>query len=120
MVVPTRSSNGPQRPGSARASVLIGLLGVAVLPAAIVASRWSPQEYELLHAAFAIPLAVVLGVLAILLARKSRSRLGPTLGRPSGERTTRLGRLLGIATIVLALTAAGSVAVYAVLSLVAD
>ncbi len=90
-----------------------------MLPAAIAATRWL-EEYELLHAAFAIPLAAVLGVLAILLARKARSRLAPTLGHPTGTRTARLGRLLGIAALLLATMAAGSVAVYAVLSLVAD
>lgn len=100
-------------------SVLVGLLGLATLPAAIAVSSWS-QGYELLHAAFAIPAAALLGFFAILLARRARSRLAPTLGHPRGSRTARLGRLLGIAALLLALTAAGSVAVYAVLSLVAD
>lgn len=99
--------------------MLAGLLGVLVLPAAILASRWS-KGYELLHAGAAIPVAALLGVGAILLARRARSRLAPTLGHPKGTRTARLGRLLGIAALLLALTAAGSVAVYAVLSLVAD
>ena len=99
--------------------MLAGLLGVLALPAAILASRWS-DGYELLHAASAIPAAALLGVGAILLARRARSRLAPTLGHPKGTRTARLGRLLGIAALLLALTAAGSVAVYAVLSLVAD
>jgi hypothetical protein len=114
------SSNGrPPRPASARVSVLVGLLSVVVLPAAIGATRWS-RQYELLDAALAIPLAFLLGVLAILLARRARSRLAPTLGHPRGSRTARVGRLLGILGVLLALTAAGSVAVYAVLSYVAD
>ena len=90
-----------------------------MLPAAIAATRWS-KEYDLLHAAFSIPLAALLGVLGIRLARRARSRLAPTLGHPKGTRTARLGRVLGIAALLLALTAAGSVAVYAALSLVAD
>lgn len=89
------------------------------LPAAILASRWS-KSYELIHAAGAIPLAALLGFFATLLARRARSRLAPTLGHPTGTRTARLGRLLGIAALLLSLTAAGSVAVYAVLSLVAN
>jgi hypothetical protein len=113
------SNGGPPRPGSARASVFLGLLSVALLPAAIAATRWS-REYELLHAAAAIPVALLLGVLAVALSRRARSRLGPTLGRPRGARTARLGRLLGILGILLALTAAGSVGVYALLSLVSD
>jgi hypothetical protein len=100
-------------------SVFVGLLAVAVLPAAIVATRWS-KRYELLHAAAAIPVAALLGLLAIALARRARSRLAPTLGHPKGTRTARLGRLLGLLGFLLALTAAGSVGIYAVLSLVAD
>ena len=119
MAVPTRSSNGgPPRPGSARLSVFVGLLSVSVLPAAIVATR--SESYDLLDAAVAIPLAACLGLLAWALARRARSRLAPTLGHPRGSRTARLGRLLGLLGFVLALTAAGSVGVYALLSLVAD
>lgn len=115
-----RNSNaGPPRPGSARASVVAGLLSVALLPAAVAATRWS-REYELLHAAVAIPVALLLGALAVALSRRARSRLGPTLGRPRGARTARLGRLLGILGFLLALTAVGSVGIYALLSLVAD
>ena len=95
------------------------MLSVALLPAAIAATRWS-RDYDLLHAAVAIPLAFLLGALAVVLSRRARSRLGPTLGRPKGARTARLGRLLGILGILLALTAAGSVGIYELLSLVAD
>jgi hypothetical protein len=95
------------------------VLSVALLPAAIAATRWS-RTYELLHAAVAIPFALLLGALSVVLARRARSRLGPTLGRPKGARSARLGRLLGILGLLLALTAAGSVAIYELLSLVAD
>ena len=111
------SNGGPPRPGRARASVLVGLLAVATLPAAILATRWS-REYELLHAGFAIPLAALLGLLAVALARRARSRLAPTLGHPKGTRTARLGRLLGLLGFLLALTGAGSLAVYWLLSVV--
>jgi hypothetical protein len=95
------------------------VLSVLVLPAAIVATRWS-ERYELLHAAAAIPVAALFGALAVSLARRARSRLAPTLGHPKGRRTARVGRLLGMVGFLLALTAAGSVGVYALLSLVAD
>jgi hypothetical protein len=95
------------------------LLSVVTLPAAVGATRLS-RSYELLHAAAAIPVAAALGVLAILLARRARSRLAPTLGHPKGTRTARIGRVLGLLGFLLALTAAGSLAVYAALSLVAD
>ena len=100
-------------------SVLVGVLSVALLPAAILATHYS-EEYELIHAAVAIPAALLLAVLALVLSRRARSRLGPTLGRPKGARTARLGRFLGILGLLLALTAAGSVGIYALLSVVAD
>ena len=99
--------------------MLVGLLSIAVLPTAIVATGWS-DRYELLHAAAAIPVGALLGLLAWALARRARSRLAPTLGHPRGTRTARLGRLLGLLGFLLALTAAGSVGVYELLSLVAD
>jgi uncharacterized membrane protein len=114
------SSNGrPPRPASARASVLVGLLATSTMPAAIAATRWS-DAYELLHAAAAIPVAAALGLAAVLLARRARSRLAPTLGHPRGTRTARAGRLLGLLGFLLALTAAGSLAVYEVLKRVAE
>jgi hypothetical protein len=114
------SSNGrPPRPASARASVLAGLFSTATMPAAILATRWS-EAYDLLHAAAAIPVGALLGLLAVVLARRARARLAPTLGHPRGSRTARVGRLLGLLGFLLALTAAGSVAVYEVLKIVAD
>ena len=109
------SNGGPPRPGSARASVLVGLLSVATMPVAILATRWS-EQYELLQAGFAIPIGAALGLLAVALARRARSRLAPTLGHPKGTRTARLGRFLGLLGFLLALTAAGSLAVYWILS----
>ena len=109
------SNGGPPRPGSARASVLVGLLSVATMPAAILATRWS-EQYELMQAGVAIPVGAALGLLAIALARRARSRLAPTLGHPRGSRTARLGRFLGLLGFLLALTAAGSLAVYWILS----
>jgi hypothetical protein len=97
--------------------VLVGLLAAATMPLAIVATRWS-RDYELMDAGFAIPLAALLGLLAVALARRARSRLAPTLGHPRGTRTARLGRFLGLLGFLLALTAAGSLAVYWILSLV--
>ena len=109
------SNGGPPRPGSARASVVV-LLSVATMPVAIAATRWS-DRYDLLQAGFAIPIGAALGLLAVALARRARSRLAPTLGHPKGTRTARLGRFLGLLGVVLALTAAGSLAVYWILSL---
>jgi hypothetical protein len=95
------------------ASLLLGLLAGAVLPAAIVASRYS-ERIELLHAGLAIPVAVVLAVAALLLARRARRLQGLTLGR-RGRRPARLGRALAVLALLLAVTATISVAFYRVL-----
>ena len=111
------SNGAPPRPGSAHLSVLVGVLATLTMPVAILATRWS-DDYELLHAGFAIPVAALLGLLAVALARRARSRLAPTLGHPRGTRTARAGRLLGLLGFLLAVTAAGSLLVYWILSVV--
>ena len=50
--------------------MVTGLLSVATMPAAIVASR-SYEGYELLDAAYAIPVGAALGVAAVALARRA-------------------------------------------------
>ena len=113
------SSGRPLRNGSALAAVLVGLLAVATMPAAIVATRYL-EEYELIHAGLAIPVGMALGVGAVALARRARLRIERTLGRAGGRRTARVGRLLGLLGFCLATTAAISVGTYAVLTLVAE
>ncbi len=97
--------------------MLFGLLSLATLPVAIAATRWS-RAYELLDAAFAIPLALGFGALAVSLAR--RARRGVTLGPAPGGRSAKVGRVLGMAGFLLGITAAMAVGVYFVLSAVAD
>jgi drug/metabolite transporter (DMT)-like permease len=99
--------------------VLVGLLSVATMPAAVLATR-SSEDYELLHAGFAIPVGMALGVAAVALARRGRLRIERTLGRAGGRRLALVGRLLGLAGFCLATTAAISVGTYAVLSIVAE
>ena len=73
------------------------------MPVAIAATRWS-QTYTLIDAAFAIPIGVALGVLAVVLARRGRLRIDRTLGRTGGRRQAATGRLLGILGFCLAVT----------------
>jgi hypothetical protein len=99
---------------SAWGALASGAASTATLPVAIYATRFS-DSYDLLHAAFAIPIGAGLGFLALHLARRAR-RLGAlALGRASGERTTRLGRALGLLGIGLAAAGLVSVAVYGLL-----
>ena len=99
--------------------MLVGLLSLATIPVAIAATRWS-RAYELLDAAFAIPVALLLGAFAVSLARRARRGLALTLGPPPGARSARVGRVLGMAGFLLGITAAMAVGVYYVLSSVAD
>jgi hypothetical protein len=84
------------------------------IPAAVIGTRYS-ASYELLQAGFAIPLAVVLGIAAVILARRARALDRATLGRTGGSRAARLGRFLGILGLCIASSATIALAVYALL-----
>ena len=109
MDAPTRSSN-PR----ASLAVLAGLVGVAAVPAAVVLSRETP-DVRLLDAVWAIPVAAVCGVAALLFARGARGRIRSTLERAGGLSRIRLGRVLGVAGISVALAASIAVGVYELL-----
>ena len=66
--------------GNARAgwSVVVGLLSIVALPLAVAATRWS-ERYELLHAAVGIPVGLLLGIGAVLLARRGHCPRGDRL-----------------------------------------
>jgi hypothetical protein len=86
---------------------------VAALPAAILAAELS-QRFELLDAAWAIPAAALLGLLALGLARRARRQLRFTLVR-GRHAAARVGRWLAILALCLAVTAAISVGFYRLL-----
>jgi hypothetical protein len=81
-------------------SIVAGVLSVAVLPAAVVATRYS-EAYELLHAGFAIPVAFALGLAAVALARKA-----------GGGRAALTGQSLGLAGLWLSGAAAIAIGVF--------
>jgi hypothetical protein len=101
--------------GRALVALLIGLLATATMPLAIIATRYS-ESYELLDAGFAIPVAVVLGALAIGLGRGALRHDDMRLGRAGGRAAARLGRALGVLGIALASTCAVALAVYGILT----
>jgi hypothetical protein len=107
-------------PGSAaaRGSVVAGAASVATLPVAVYLTRYS-TSYELLHAGFAIPLAVVFGVLALALARRACRRSSLSIlssGGSSGVATA--GHVLGIVGLCLASSALVALGVYGLLEYV--
>jgi hypothetical protein len=96
-------------------SVVVGLLGAAALPAAVVVTD-RRSDVELLWAAAAVPAAVVLGVAALALARRGRRVAELSLVRRSGEVASRIGRSLGILALLLAGSGVTALLVYALLS----
>ena len=96
----------------------LGVLSVATMPAAIAGTRYA-GAYRLLDAGYAIPLGLLLGAGALLLARSAARRDERALGRLGGRRSVRVGRLLGAIGICFASTALISVAVYALLQYLA-
>jgi hypothetical protein len=96
-------------------SVAVGLLGTAALPAAVVVAD-SRTDVELLWAAVAVPVALVLGLAAIALARRGRRTAELTLVRRSGAAASRIGRTLGILALLLAGSGVTALLVYALLS----
>ncbi len=101
--------------GRAVGAVAVGLLSAATMPVAIVATRYSGR-YELLHAGFAIPVAVALGILAIGLARGALRHDDARLGRAGGRGAARVGWALGVLGIALASTGLVALAVYGLLT----
>jgi hypothetical protein len=120
LVALTESSNGtrPRRNRAARASLLFGFLGAAVLPVAVAITEWRP-DLELVDAGYSVPAAFLLSALAVRLARRARRSLDRTLGRIGGEKTARAGRVFGWLGVYISLTAAVSMGVYAYLEYVA-
>jgi hypothetical protein len=97
--------------------VLAGLASVVTLPLAIFLTRFS-DAYELIHAAFAIPVAALLGVAALALARRSRRRIALSLSSERRDGAAVAGRMLGIVGVCMALAALVALGVYGLLEYV--
>lgn len=102
--------------GGGLGALAAGLASVATLPVAVYLTRFS-GSYELLHAGFAIPIAAVLGILAIRLARGATRRHALSLSAER-SRAASLGRVLGAIGLFMAAAALVSLGVYALLEYV--
>jgi hypothetical protein len=89
---------------------------VLTLPLAVYATRFS-AEYDLIHAAFAIPVAAAFAVVALGLGRRARTQHAVRLGR-GGSGHVRAGRLLGIVGLCLVASALVALGVYGLLEYV--
>jgi hypothetical protein len=90
------------------------VLSALTLPLAIAGTRYA-RSYRLLDAGYAIPLGLGLGIAALITARAATRRDKQSLGRLGGTGAARLGRVVGILGICLALTALLSLGVYELL-----
>jgi hypothetical protein len=95
-----------------------GVLSLAAMPAGIVLSRES-QRVTLRLASVSIAVALLLGWIAIVLARRAGEQVQLTLGRARGQGAARVGRALGILGVLLAITAALAVGFWGLLTLFA-
>jgi len=95
-------------------AVLLGLVAVVALPGAIVLSRQT-AGVRLLDAVWAVPVAGICGVAALLFARGARGRIRRSLERAGGYRRVRVATLFALAGICLALSGGIAVGLYELL-----
>jgi hypothetical protein len=112
MAFPTRSSSQPNV--RAWGAVATGLLSIACVPAGIAFTHY--RDVELLHAGWWVIPGVLLGFVALALARAAQRRTERTIGRVGGRRITRVGRFFGMLGIYIALAGALSVGFYELLN----
>jgi hypothetical protein len=111
------SSNSSARDGNPRAawSVVCGLLSLAAVPAGVLLAR-ETRFVTLVNSSVSIAVALLLGLSAIVLARRARERVQITLGRAGGERTAQVGHALGILGLLVGATAALALGFYGLLA----
>ena len=103
--------------GAAAVSLVAGIGSTATIPVAVYATRFS-DSYDLLHAGFAIPLAVALGVAALLLAQRVSRLSALSLDRGGRSGIATAGRVLGVVGLCLAASALVALGVYSLLEYV--
>ena len=86
-------------------------MGLCALPAAIELSRRS-KEIDLLEAAYGIPVAFVLGLVALVMARRARENLRWLQLRDGRAGVASAAVIVGALALCLAITAALSVGFY--------
>jgi hypothetical protein len=103
--------------GAAWGSLVAGATSCLVLPVAVYATRFS-ESYELLHAGFAIPLAAILGLLALSLGRRAHARSRVSLSAGGNGGIVTAGRVLGVIGLCMAASALVALGVYGLLEYV--
>jgi hypothetical protein len=115
MAVRIQTASQPRRPNyRAFLAFLFGVLAAAIIPAAIELTRKIPGA-ALLDAVWAIPVAAAAAIVSLLFARGAKGAIARTLERTGGTAWIRLGRLLAVAGICLALSGSLAVGLYELL-----
>jgi hypothetical protein len=97
----------------------VALLALGMLAGAAAAAQLS-EEVGLPEGAPAVAVGFVLAVVSLSLARRARFEHQRTLGRVGGAGIATAARVLGLIALIVAVTAALALAVFAVLTLVLD
>jgi hypothetical protein len=98
---------------------LFALLAVGALVGGAAAARLS-ERVGLVEAVAAVPLGVFLALISLSLARRARYEYQRTVGRAGGAALAAVARLLGAIALLIGVTAALALGVFAVLALVLD
>jgi len=92
-------------------ALLLGLAGLLTLPAAIEVANRS-NRVGLLDTAYAIPLAFLLGLVALIMARRARDNLRWLRVKDGGTGVASTAVIVAALTVCVAVTAALSVGFY--------
>jgi hypothetical protein len=92
-------------------ALVLAVAGLLTLPAAVEVARRSTRV-RLLDAGYAIPVAFLLGVIALIMARRARDNLRWLRLRGGGTGVASTAVIVAAITICLAITAALSIGFY--------
>ena len=100
-------------------ALIAALLALVVFGGAVLAAR-AQDELRLVDALIAVPTALVFALASVFLGRRARIEHQRSLGRRGSRWFIALARFLGTVALLLAVTAALALAVFAVLVLAYD
>jgi hypothetical protein len=104
----------------AAASVAVAVLAILAVPVGVVLASRSSRVTLINSTYGSIPIGLLLGFSAFLLARRGREHAIWTFGRSGGETAARVGRILAVLGVCMALTAALAIGFYGLLTLFAS
>lgn len=100
-------------------ALLFALLALGALIGGAAIAQMS-EEVDFPEAVAAVPVGILLAVISLSFARRARFEYQRTVGRTGGRVVAALARLLGSIALLIGITAALALGVFAVLALVLD